>query len=54
MTPRIEIGTNTRGANPSVVPSNPSGATPTTVIGWPLTVIAWPTTAGSALRLFDQ
>ena len=30
-------GTNTSGSNPSVVPSNPRGATPTTVIAWPLT-----------------
>ena len=32
-TPRIVSGRNTRGQVPSVVPSNPRGATPTMVIG---------------------
>ena len=33
------IGTNTSGCTPSVVPSNPRGATPTIVIVWPLTIM---------------
>ena len=40
------IGTNTFGSDPSVVPRNPSGATPTIVIDWPLIVIFSPTTSG--------
>ena len=39
--PRIVIGTNTSGLTPSVVPSNPRGATPTIVIVWPLTMSGW-------------
>ena len=40
------IGTYTRGRDPSVVPSNPSGVMPTIVIGCPLTTSVSPTTAG--------
>ena len=44
--PRIEIGTNTLGSVPSVVPLNPRGATPTIVNDWPLITIVSLTTAG--------
>ena len=39
MTCRIVIGTYTLGDVPSVVPSNPFGATPMIVIVWPLMMI---------------
>jgi len=47
ISPRIDIGTNTLGCTPSVVPSNPRGATPITVIDFPLMTIAFPMMAGS-------
>jgi hypothetical protein len=46
-TPRLEIGTNTRGRAPTVVPSRSRGATPTMVIGRPLMTIGSFSTCGS-------
>src|SRR5439155_21781112 len=54
MKPRIVIGTNTCGRDPSVVPSNPRGATPTMLIGWPLTIIVWFNTVGAAANRVCQ
>ena len=50
----IVTGTKTAGLIPSVVPSNPRGATPTMVIGWPLTIIVWFRTAGFSPNRFCQ
>jgi hypothetical protein len=46
----MDIGTKTCGRDPTVVPSNPAGATPTMVNGFPLIVMVSLTTAGSALK----
>ena len=48
--PRSVIGTKTCGLAPSVVPSKPSGATPTMVRCWPLTISVSPTTPGIAVE----
>jgi hypothetical protein len=52
--PRIVIGANTSGLTPSVVPSNPLGATPTIVIVCPLTMSGWFSTDGSRPNRFCQ
>ncbi len=54
MVARSVIGTNTCGLVPSVVPSNPRGATPTIVRVWPLTIMPLFSTFGSAANLVVQ
>jgi hypothetical protein len=48
------MGTNTSTRSPSVIPSNPSGATPTTSSEYPFTTRVRPTTPGSEPRRFSQ
>ncbi len=54
ITSRIDMGTNTRGFWPSVVPSKPRGATPTIVIACPFTVSVSSRTPGSLSNLVRQ
>ena len=51
---RSVIGTKSFARVPRVVPSNPRGATPTTVSGWPFTTSVLPSTSASCLKRVTQ